>query len=40
MIPALLPALADHPEAIEWLGDVELTIGWAFLYNLKPMASA
>ncbi len=40
VIAALLPALAVHPEAIEWLGDVEQCIGWAFLDSLQPMASA
>lgn len=40
VITALLPALAVHPEAFEWLGDVEQYIGWAFLDSLQPMASA
>ena len=40
VIAALLPALAVHPEALEWLGDVEQCIGWAFLDSLQPMASA
>ena len=35
-ISAWLSAL----EAVEWLGDVERYIGWAFLDSLRPMASA
>ena len=40
VIAALLSALAVHPEAIEWLGDVVQCIGWAFLDSLQPVASA
>ena len=40
VIAALLPALTDHREALEWLEDAEQCIAWAFLYNLEPTASA
>ena len=40
VLMALLPALAVHPEAAEWLGDVEQCIAWAFLKGLQPVASA
>ena len=40
LIAALLPALTDHREALEWLEDAEQCIAWAFLYNLEPLASA
>ena len=40
VIAALLPALAAHPEAMEWREDVEQCIAWAFLHNLQPMAGA
>ena len=40
VIMALLPALAVHGEAVEWLGEVEQFIAWAFLESLQPMASA
>ena len=40
MMAALLPALADHLEALEWLGAVEQYIGWAFLDSLQPVANA
>lgn len=39
-IVALLSALAVHPEAIEWLGEIEQAIAWAFLRGLQPLASA
>ncbi len=40
VIMALLPALAVHGEAVEWLGEVEQLIAWAFLESLQPMRSA
>lgn len=40
VIVALLSALAVHPEAIEWLGEMEQCIAWAFLKGLQPIASA
>ena len=40
VITALLPELAYHLEALDWLGAVEQYIGWAFLDSLRPMASA
>ena len=40
VIMALLMALAVHGEAVEWLGEVEQCIAWAFLESLEPMASA
>ena len=40
VIMALLPALALHGEAVDWLGDVEQCIAWAFLKSLQPMTSA
>jgi len=40
VIMGLLPALAVHGEAVEWLGDVEQCIAWAFLKSLQPMTSA
>lgn len=40
VIMALLPALANHPQAVEWLEEVEQLIAWAFLDSLEPMASA
>ena len=39
VITALLPALAVHGGAVEWPGDVEQCIAWAFLGSLEPMAS-
>ena len=40
VMAALLPALADHEEAYEWLGVIEQYIGWTFLDSLQPIASA
>lgn len=40
VIMALLPALALHGEAVEWLGEIEQCIAWAFLKSLQPMTSA
>lgn len=40
VIMALLPALSVHPEAVEWLGELEQCIAWAFLESLQPMTSA
>ncbi len=40
VITALLLALAVHGVAVEWLGEVEQCISWAFLESLQPMASA
>ena len=40
VIMALLPALAVHGEAVEWLGEIEQCIAWAFLKSLQPMTSA
>ena len=40
VIVALLSAVAVHPEAIEWLGEIEQCIAWAFLKSLQPMAKA
>ena len=40
VIVALLSAVAVHPEAIDWLGEIEQCIAWAFLKSLQPMARA
>lgn len=40
VMTALLPAVADHTEVLEWLDEVEQCIGWAFLKGLRPAASA
>ena len=40
VIMALLPALALHGGAVEWLGEVEQCIAWAFLKSLQPMTRA
>ena len=40
VIMGLLPALAVHGEAVEWLGEIEQCIAWSFLESLQPMASA
>ena len=40
VIMVLLLPLAVHGEAVEWLGDIEQCIAWAFLKSLQPMARA
>ncbi|MDE0125694.1 MAG: hypothetical protein OXN97_14055 [Bryobacterales bacterium] len=40
VIMALLLPLDVHGEAVNWLGDIEQCIAWAFLKSLEPMASA
>ena len=36
LIVALLPALADHPEAVAWLADVEKLAAWSWLEARTP----
>ena len=40
VVTAFVPALAVHGMAVEFPGEVEQCIAWAFLGSLEPMASA